>query len=69
MSSRTTEIELFFAVTGDKVEQQGMSGVFYGPNRKGKKPLQGKKSLQDVYSKCGQRALGDTSSPDSDWAP
>jgi len=68
MSCRASDVDLFFAVTRDKVEQQGTSGVFYSPNRKGKKSSWRKNPYRTVYSNCQQGALGDTSS-DSDWAP
>lgn len=58
MSSRTSEIDLLFAATGDKVEQQGVSGVFYWPNRKGKKSLQGKNPSGQSTANTGRELWG-----------
>lgn len=48
------------SVTGAKVEQQGMSGLFYWPNRKGENVLQGKNILTGQSTATANRQLWGT---------
>lgn len=63
LSSRTSDGNLLFAVTGDRVEQQGMSVLFNCLNRKGEKVLQGRKSLQDSLQQLQTGSFGGHDNP------